>query len=470
MLKKLFLLLFLIPSIVFAQGQDNCPALVLSTITTADEACASTGRNQACYGNISVQAEAQPDASNFVFEKAGDVVDVATVQRLQLSAMNVETDEWGIVILRVQANLPDTLPGQNVQMVLFGDVELRPAGEFEPAPPVEPEAEPVTLSVTISGGLNVRGGPSTNNAVIGSVSSGDVVTAIGRNEAGDWLQVLLSEDVEDLGWLYAPLVTVDGDLLSLPVVGSTNDTPVEAPEAPGPLQAFYFQTGISNAACREAPNGLMIQTPEGAGEIALVMNEVTFNLGSTAYLRLDEDELLATVLEGNARIETEQGTDDYVPAGAQLRITDAETIIEPFNEEEVNALPIGLLDREIQIRNALKNICEAENPISARQVDVSNTTLVGQNTPWYFLPAGTSLTLENTGGTRKGQGGYVMILDRRVMVPVGEGSFYNAARDNPYANSEDARTLTITTERNFVFYIDFALTAGDNVAITATCS
>jgi hypothetical protein len=40
--------------------------------------------------------------------------------------MDPQVDEWGMVLMRVQANLPDTLPGQNVLFLLFGDVELDP--------------------------------------------------------------------------------------------------------------------------------------------------------------------------------------------------------------------------------------------------------------------------------------------------------------------------------------------------------
>jgi hypothetical protein len=36
----------------------------------------------------------------------------------------METKEWGIAVLKAQANLPATLPGQNVTFLLFGDVTL----------------------------------------------------------------------------------------------------------------------------------------------------------------------------------------------------------------------------------------------------------------------------------------------------------------------------------------------------------
>ena len=42
--------------------------------------------------------------------------------------MNASTGAWGVALMRIQANLPDTLPGQNVTMLIFGDVQIQNAG------------------------------------------------------------------------------------------------------------------------------------------------------------------------------------------------------------------------------------------------------------------------------------------------------------------------------------------------------
>jgi hypothetical protein len=41
--------------------------------------------------------------------------------------MDEDAGTWGVAVLQVQANLPDTVPGQNVTMLLFGDVEITDA-------------------------------------------------------------------------------------------------------------------------------------------------------------------------------------------------------------------------------------------------------------------------------------------------------------------------------------------------------
>jgi hypothetical protein len=107
-----------------ALAQSSCPAIVQTALDAADQLCANTGRNQACYGHVALNAVAQPTAADFNFEQVGDVVDVSTIQSLRLNPMDVAADTWGVVLMRLQANLPESLPGQNVTFLMFGDVEI----------------------------------------------------------------------------------------------------------------------------------------------------------------------------------------------------------------------------------------------------------------------------------------------------------------------------------------------------------
>ncbi|MCC7206940.1 MAG: hypothetical protein IT323_06515 [Anaerolineae bacterium] len=58
--------------------------------------------------------------------------------------------------------------------------------------------------------------------------------------------------------------------------------------APDGVQAYYFRTGVGgsgDATCQNTPaNGILIQTPKGAGQVQLVMNEVRLSIGSTVFL------------------------------------------------------------------------------------------------------------------------------------------------------------------------------------------
>jgi hypothetical protein len=129
--------LWLAPAVALAQAAD-CPEIVQTALDAADQICAETGRNQACYGHIALTAELQPGTENVTFEREGDVVNVAQVASLRLNPMDVTTGEWGVALMNLQANLPDTLPGQNVTFLLFGDVEITNAVTADNADALQP--------------------------------------------------------------------------------------------------------------------------------------------------------------------------------------------------------------------------------------------------------------------------------------------------------------------------------------------
>lgn len=126
-------------SLTLAQGGD-CPDIVQTALAQVGDVCANTGRNQACYGNGAITAQFAP-AANVKFDAPGDLGDLAAVQILQLGALDEDTGTWGVAMLKVQANLPDTNPGQNVTMLLFGDVQFADAAAVDGATP-DPNADP----------------------------------------------------------------------------------------------------------------------------------------------------------------------------------------------------------------------------------------------------------------------------------------------------------------------------------------
>ena len=123
---SLLILLFIAPVMAVAQI-DTCPTIVQSALAATETACSSIGRNQACYGNVTLSAEPQANVTNLQFNSPGDLVDIAKVKSLTLSPLSQPDDSWGVAMMKVQANLPDTLPGQNVTFLLFGGVEIQNA-------------------------------------------------------------------------------------------------------------------------------------------------------------------------------------------------------------------------------------------------------------------------------------------------------------------------------------------------------
>ncbi|MDX2136447.1 MAG: SH3 domain-containing protein [Chloroflexota bacterium] len=344
LLRQGFLLLILVIFSTAAAQNETCTAIIQEALAVVGEACAATGRNQACYGNIQLAATPRDGAPAFTFEQPGDVVNIADVETLRLSALDTDESSWGVALMQLQANLPDTLPGQNVTFLLFGDVEIENA--------VEPSAPLPTLEAISTGSINVRIGPSTEAGIAGSLASGETVTVNGRNADASWLRIIIP-DSGSLGWVRADLVTAEGDVNSLEVVEADD---LEIPFTP--MQAFYFRTGIIGTTCAEAPqDGILIQTPEGAGEITLRANDVDIRLGSTAYLRAQPGETMSvSVLEGQGAV-TADGSTVIVPEGAwtEIPITDDLTPTgapgepQPYDDDTLETLPIEVLPREIVI-------------------------------------------------------------------------------------------------------------------------
>lgn len=237
-------------------ADPDCPLLVQQALERVDAACAATGRNQVCYGNSLIAAQPQASIEDLTFADPGDIVAFSAILSLRLSPMDTASDQWGVALMRLQASLPDTLIGQNVTFLLFGDTQLESAGD---------------------------------------------------------------------------------------------------------AQSFYFQSGVGDARCAEAPSsGLLIQTPQGAGRVNFRVNGVDFALEATVYLQAEpEGDLSVSVVEGEAEISA-QGATQIVTAGSQTTIplddtrnaSGPPTDPQPYTGADLLALPIYNLERPVNIVEA----------------------------------------------------------------------------------------------------------------------
>lgn len=246
----------------------NCDDFVTSALNRADAACTLVGRNQACYGNNLIEAEFQPN-TNTTFNVAGDIVDVFSIRRLTTSPLDTTSQVWGIAILKAQANLPDTLPGQNVTFLLFGNATL------------------------------------------------------------------------------------------------DNITPQ--------MQAVALQTGVGSTTCASTPDsGLVLQSPEGT-QSTLMINGASLTLGSTAYLKaIQQSEMTIATIEGSAVVSS-FNTTRIVQPGAQVRLVlggaDGLQVAgppsepEPFNPVEINAMPLALLERPVQLPSPISPVASTATSI-----------------------------------------------------------------------------------------------------------
>lgn len=324
---------------------NDCPVIVQEALDQANSNCANIGRNQVCYGNENIQIKSHPGCGDFNFSHPGDLASVQAIETLTLSGLDINTHQWGIALMRVQANLPNSLPGENVTFVIFGNVMIQNA-----VAPLTSGTQ-ATIHTTEGDQLNMRNAPSINGSIISQLPNGSQVTVQDGPTIADgytWWRVLTANRNE--GWV---IESCDDHNMRLPTLLPPGNNNLYAP-----MQAFYFGSGVGDSQCYEAPeSGLLIQTPHGRGTINLRANEVSIELASTVYLQAQPGgEMTVNVLEGEARV-TAFGMTQIVPAGQRTRLpmtvnlqpAGAPSASESYNSAQFHSLPTQLLERPTQL-------------------------------------------------------------------------------------------------------------------------
>lgn len=121
----LFGLIWLTASVSAARNTlTECPDIVNEALISVGEACFNLGRNEVCYGNNQVFAFDSSARLLDDFALVGDIKSVLDVGSLVTTPLDTENNRWGVAVLSLRANIPDSLPGQNVTFLMFGDSSL----------------------------------------------------------------------------------------------------------------------------------------------------------------------------------------------------------------------------------------------------------------------------------------------------------------------------------------------------------
>ena len=312
----------LIVGMVQAQGSATCSQFLAQALSQLGDNCDALDRNSACYGYTLVQAALTSDAPEIAFNEPRDRAGLSQVLSLRTSGLDQAQSTWGIAVLNTQANLPGTLPGQGVVMMLLGDAEI--TGQVRASD--LPEIEPITANVTESTeGVRVRTGAGFNFNIIDVIPPGEAVTVEGRSKDGEWLRVVANDRA---GWMFAELLETPLDPADLIVVEDIIQSP---------MQAFYFRSGIGSSNCEEAPDSLMVQSPQGM-PVTLTVNESEITISSTVVIETrDDNTMILYVIDGQAVVNNlivPQGWKAFVP----IEIRD--DLLRALQDEEIEIIRI----------------------------------------------------------------------------------------------------------------------------------
>ncbi|MDQ7034241.1 MAG: LysM peptidoglycan-binding domain-containing protein [Anaerolineae bacterium] len=112
-------------AIVQAQEQDNiCPEIVEETLQSVADICTNLDRNTACYGSTDVESTIIDGSTPDFFATPGDNAELLLFSEIRPQPIDEILGRIGVAVLNVQADVPDTLPGQSVIFMIMGDAQL----------------------------------------------------------------------------------------------------------------------------------------------------------------------------------------------------------------------------------------------------------------------------------------------------------------------------------------------------------
>jgi LysM repeat protein len=302
----------LLLTMAVVQAQIDCPALVEQALTALSTNCNNLERNTACYGYFRVEATFADVQPVGFFTLPADRAPLQSLRTIRTAPLDLNTQDWGVAVMNLQANIPDTLPGQAVTFVLMGDTSVTNAVGAAAAAPGGAFVNVTTAIVT-----DLRSSPGLTSNVVGTVQSGAALQADGLSADGQWVRV---QSGDTLGWVNLGLLAPVEGLSSLPVVSA---------ERLSPMQAFYFNTGVGRPSCEEAPSALAVKSPEGI-KVDLTVNGADIQVGSFVTFKTGEtNNTIMTVVEGQVVTEGGNVINGGETSEAQM---DAEGNILSWNE------------------------------------------------------------------------------------------------------------------------------------------
>jgi len=231
---SLFVIGFVMLSLLPVQAQSTCPALVEQALTALGNNCSGLDRNSACYGYDHVEATFSEEVAPDFFTRPAQRTGLTILSTVSTAPLDLALEQWGIAVLNVQANVPNTLPGQAVTVLLLGDVTVENRVEATSA---ALPAEPITL-ITQSA-TDMLAAPDAAATIVASIPGGAVIEADAISPDGAWVRVFYEGNP---GWISTSAVSITERVTSLPLLSV---------DRLGSSVRTYFSTRWSTAWPRE---------------------------------------------------------------------------------------------------------------------------------------------------------------------------------------------------------------------------
>lgn len=287
---------------IFAQSTETaCHSIANRAIREVETHCTEKSRSTACYGHPDLQAQFAIDMPAETFTRVGQYIDIHQMTDIDSQPLMIPEHDWGVGILWLAANLPITLPDEQVVMLAMGDTyvenDVAAANAFDSS---------VALRVTIEEPIQLFQYPIVSSQIIRTLMTEEQVMADARTVDG-WLRIVT--DNQELGWIFINSTAIPFQLTVLPIISADTLTP---------MQSFYFSTDVGASSCIETPDVLVIQGPEDY-TVDIRANGADIRLGSTIALRtyemLTPPQMEVIVLEGQAEIRCPLGEWLQIPEG-----------------------------------------------------------------------------------------------------------------------------------------------------------
>ncbi len=424
--------------VVVGQGLD-CPALVDQALSAVGDNCGDLARNSACYGYDRVDATfANTQDANF-FSIPADRAVLTELETIRTHPMDVVQNRWGVAVMNLMANLPNTVPGQGVLVMLVGDAEV--TNSINPVT-AQVTADPIEIQTAVETPL--YSSPATVSNVRMTVPAGTTLLVDGFNPSMRWLRAVYEED---LVWVEAVNVVQSPELANLPTVGASRPTP---------MQAFYFSTGIGQVGCEEADPMIAVQSPENV-VVDLTVNGVDIRVGSlVTFAGTDNpNEISLTVHRGSVQ----------TIFGNTITEGNTATVSMDGNGNIMGWSESGLMTEEQQqqgqfAQNGFNNVAGSNNwtqrdiPNSTNNENPSNdgNPIILEDGTWiHVVQAGETLfgialrydaSMPAIMTTNNLESAQIISVGQRLIIPNPNSGFVGLPNDEPEATDEPPADVT----------------------------